>query len=273
MNNFKTTLKFNKKVYIVPVEKLSNLKDMERMSKQVQENESLSKGIHNYENEPGQEVSENLDRDVDLTEPSLNDNTASTTFSTFKNKLTQQQYNNIMAIAHMINLNPETSEKDRESLLFTQNLQHLQKTPANIADLYHMIDNAKVPRYLITNGTMRRALDKMATLQEPVTDSDSSSLSSVDEDESDTLKRAWIYYARNRDKKRRLLKKEREIQKKKRNKEEKKKKKKKHPAAKSEVMAEVIVKSTQEPSVAKSMRGENRVKDSTNQIVDWVHLF
>jgi hypothetical protein len=199
------------------------------------------------------------------------------TFGHFKNLLTEQQYNNVMAIAHMINFHPESNEEHRTALLYSQNVTPSPKVPKNIVTFYHLLENRNVPKHLITNPMVRQGVERISTLPEsgdsdatPDDDVDSShnfsDSESEHDDEDDILRKAWIYYTKEQERKRKLRKNEKFHEKKKKN---RKVKERKYSEGKGDQKKKKKVKvSTKDiDDMVNSRSGSEKDRK------DWVHLF
>jgi hypothetical protein len=250
MSSQKSTLKFNRKVYIIPAEKMSTT---------VQKSTDNENSNVNVENETVDNSIESKDVVLD----------PSATWDSFKNILNTDQYNNVMAISHMLHYNPEKNADDRRSLLFTQDITPAPKVPHDIVTLYHKVENAKIPKHLITNPIMRRNLQHMSSLvdyditdeetETPMstdntvilTDSESGN-DNYDDDDDDVLKKAWIFYAKE------MAKKNKDKPKKKKSKSGKRENKKQKTSPKK-----------LDTTVSKTVDAFKEDKSKS----DWVHLF
>jgi hypothetical protein len=244
MSSQKSTLKFNRKVYIIPAEKMSTT---------VQKSTDNENSNVNVENETVDNSIESKDVVLD----------PSATWDSFKNILNADQYNNVMAISHMLHYSPEKNVDDRRSLLFTQDITPAPKVPHDIVTLYHKVENAKIPKHLITNPIMRRNLQHMSSLVDyDITDEETETPMSTDntviltdsesgnddydDDDDDVLKKAWIFYAKE------MAKKNKDKPKKKKSKSGKRENKKKL-----------------DTTVSKTVDAFKEDKSKS----DWVHLF
>jgi hypothetical protein len=260
MNNLKPSLKFNRKVYVIPAEKLTSLLEMERDAKE-QQNQDTSMKSH----EDGMETHDTISMSKnDVKGPQDSQKNSSTqqqeAYQKFKHAMTAEQFSNAMAIGHMLGFHPEIDEKHRQALLFTQNVTPTAPVPDDVVTLYHLIDNAKVPKHLITNMKMREALRRMADLPEYESSDDASQTDYENED--DILRRAWVYYVNDQDRKRKSDNKR---------KDKKAKNKKCQSCRKQDKKANKKDKSTTGQSDA--VAPPSSVGSSKGTSAEWVHLF
>ena len=164
MHHFKTMLKYNKKVYIVPHDKLHTIlpdADHFKEDTSAQSPKSEIKSGEATRSEPGLK-SEKLD--------------GAGTTEDWRSLLTPKQLNNALAIKHILGFQPESDKEDRAYLLYTQ-LD--SPTPSNVIDLYHRISDKDIPVHLIANKRLRRNIRRMRKLQEDAHEDS-------EDDESDT---------------------------------------------------------------------------------------
>jgi hypothetical protein len=263
MNNFKTSHKFNRKVYIIPAEKFSSLVDMER------------KNITGEStNDPGTNSSASHSTNDKSTE-GQNDNSQKT-FTTFKNQLSDKQYHNVMAIAHMIGFNPENNSEHREALLFSQNVTPTPSVPKDVVTFYHLLDIRNVPKTLITNPMVRQRLERMSRLAESDESQDESDNDTDDTDETeddddgdddDILRRAWIYYTKEQEKKKEIARNKRQLKRKRR----KMKQQSKSAKIKGSKKIKIGKGKTSPKDITVSPKRHHLNKGNDNN--NWVHLF
>ena len=145
MNYAKPALKFNRKVYIVPYDKLSNIAD-EGVKPQQQKQKQ-----HHKEPSGDSET-------ADL--PTLMDKD-----SGLQSILTSNdQFQNAMAICYMLHLKPHENPQDKELLLFTQD--GTRSPPKDLLHFYHTLEVAEVPLSLIKNVKLRKVLQHFRRMRE-----------------------------------------------------------------------------------------------------------
>lgn len=188
MNSVKTGLKYNKKVYIIPHDKLGDV-----MSKHTQANTG--------QEEQQQQQHEKQQQDEQMTATTLPDNASLA--NDLQTKLSTHNFNNAMAISYMLGFDPKANATHRDILLYTQLPDY--PPPENIVDLYHTLDSKRVPLHLLSNPTVQARLRSMVCLIDDG-DEDDYDDSDGDTDEA-SLRRAWDYYVKERGKRRQQMQK------------------------------------------------------------------
>ena len=151
MHHFKTMLKYNKKVYIVPHDKLHTILPDAVNAKE----DTLAP-----QPKPDNTSDEVAHSDIGATSEHLD---AAGKTGEWRSLLTPKQLNNALAIKHILGFKPETDKEDRAYLLYTQLDNH---TPSNVIDLYHRISDKDIPVHLIANKRLKRNIRRMRKLQE-----------------------------------------------------------------------------------------------------------
>jgi hypothetical protein len=284
MSNLKTSLKFNRKVYVIPVEKFASIIDMERNSDSVQDLESGNNDVKkdSVESKQGQlDTANEFDKVSDVSEQKDGRETQKSLTNEFKNKLSSRQYNNVMAIAHMIGFNPEKNESEREALLYTQDISPKPQTPANIVDLYHKLNDSEVPPHLITNRNVRESLERMSNLVEYDDITDVSDYEGDESEDDDILRKAWVYYTKEQERKRKFMKRERDRKRKRapfknglqKNKKHRVERKTYDTSATTSNDAVNIEKPERQNKQIEGLKNVEIVNSKDNSSDKWVHLF
>jgi hypothetical protein len=156
MSSVKTAFKYNKKVCIIPYEKLSNYISANKNnfdSHLEVNNENERSGII-AKDETGPD---GVPSESSTAGPSL-DFGLRTLFSD------KDQFNNAMGLCYMLNLDPEKNINDRDLLLYTQD--HSKACPKDVLHMYHILEVSEVPLSLIRNIKLRNVLSHLRGLRE-----------------------------------------------------------------------------------------------------------
>lgn len=197
MHNFRQTLKYNKKVYIVPHDKLHTV--MGEASKD--------------------DISTHSTVDLGGASQMVHDNPASKKslgtreageVKDWRHSLSPTQLRSAMALMHILGFEPETSKRERSYLLYTQ-LD--TSTPENVIDLYHKLSEKEIPLYLIGNKHLKDRMKSMRNLREDAYedsehDSPNESQASGSSGEEPDLTKALLLYANSISKQKKKKKKQ-----------------------------------------------------------------
>ena len=146
MHNLRQALKYNKKVYIVPQDKLNAI-----MGEQSKDDSPVNKAATG-------------DAVVDDPPPSRSESVAQ-----WRSLLNPTQLRSALAIMHILGFEPDTDQKERSYLIYTQ----LEGTTlTNAVDLYHRLTEKEIPLYLIGNKRLRSRIKRLRNSREEGDDSD-----------------------------------------------------------------------------------------------------
>ena len=184
MSALKPSLKFGRRVFVIPYEKMStilqqNSQHSQNENNQIQPSSSNEDSIQNSKVENCEEQLVNL----------------------LKNLFTSKEdFENSMALTYMLHLDPVTNVKHKQLLLYLQN--DSAPPPHDKRLLYQNLDIASVPLHLIGNMSLRETLEDMRRVKDiqdnnsSASGEDSSSEELTEEDLGKILSKAWGCYIR-----------------------------------------------------------------------------
>ena len=195
MSTFKPTMKFGRKVFVIPFEKMQSVQPTNSQN-HLQQNEDSN-------------------TDEDKMQHSRQKTNEEQLTNLLKDQFTSKQdFENSMALTYLLHLDPVTNAKHRELLQYLQS--DSSSPPHDKRLLYHKLDIAEVPLSLIGNDNLRKAIEEMRN-DKADTDSasdvdydgdDSSGEPATEEDFAKILGKAWQSYlrkSREKKKKKKIL--------------------------------------------------------------------
>lgn len=190
MHNLKQTLKYNKKVYIVPHDKLHTIVAEEPKDDISTTSVKPDTGSSEVTHQADSGITASKDHQEKSDER-------------WQSSLSPTQLRSALAIMHILGFEPDTHPHERAYLLYTQ-LDG--DTPSNVLDLYHRLAEKEIPLYLIGNKRLKSRIKRMRHLHEDADDdsdpqqtnspNDSTSSISGGEDEQDYTKALLLYAAK-----------------------------------------------------------------------------
>ena len=198
MSTFKPTLKFGRKVFVIPFEKMQ--------STTIQPSSSQNHLQQNVQNQDSNSDNDKMQHTRPKTSEEKLTNLLKDLFTS------KQDFENSMVLTYLLHLDPVTNAKHRELLQYLQS--DASSPPHDKRLLYHKLDIAEVPLSLIGNDNLRKAIEEMRN-DKADTDSasdddydgdDSSGEPATEEEFTKILGKAWQSYLRkSRGKKKKIL--------------------------------------------------------------------
>lgn len=153
-------MKFNRKVAIVPYEKVVSQPDstVSEQTTSAPETNNTSQDDVDITKQTKNQISGSTDTPINQS-GSLGDDVA--TLVNFLSSLftSKQRLENALGIALIMKLDPAGREKDKDLLLYTQYKN--SPPPGNPVDIYHALYAADIPLRLISNSRLRDAIRQL----------------------------------------------------------------------------------------------------------------
>ena len=183
MSTFKPTLKFGRKVFVIPFEKMQ--------STTIQPSSSQNHLQQNVQNQDSNSDNDKMQHTRPKTSEEKLTNLLKDLFTS------KQDFENSMVLTYLLHLDPVTNAKHRELLQYLQS--DASSPPHDKRLFYHKLDIAETPLSLIGNDKLRKTLEDMRNDRantDSTSDEDSSGEAPTEGDLAKILGKAWESYVR-----------------------------------------------------------------------------